>query len=272
MEAEEKETKNKLEEKPSVAVDGESLQILENNWEKVENLLKQTEGDFKELSLELSKIVHNIVDIIGPLSKLNDIENAACEFCNKSNLFNRIYNWTGQHRECLRLMAEQQLQIYNNLIKNASTNLLLCEKVIVPLLLLLMSLKPTEKRKVPSSMQKLYVDILYCISERITSTELLDVLSKDLFTEEGFKIPKFTFFELLILYTHEIGESGDLARNAILFCIHISSSHQLFQKYITEESAVSVVRQLLFFYESYVIAMKNYSLIQSIMCLVLALR
>jgi len=242
MEAEEKETQNNFEEKPFV--DKESLQNLEKNWQNVENLLKRTQGDFKELSLELSSIVHEIVDIIGPLSKLKDFENDVCKFCNKNNLFNRIYNWTGQHRECLRLMAEQQLQIYNKLVKNASTNLLMCEKVIIPLLLLLMSLKPAEKRKVPPTMQKLYVNILYCISERITSIEFLDLLSKDLFTEENFKIPKFTFFELLILYTHEIGESGDLTRKAILFCIQSSSSHQLFQKYITEESAVSVVSKI----------------------------
>jgi Retinoic acid induced 16-like protein. len=242
MEAEEKETQNSFEEKPFV--DKESLQNLEKNWQNVENLLKRTQGDFKELSLELSSIVHEIVDIIGPLSKLKDFENDVCKFCNKNNLFNRIYNWTGQHRECLRLMAEQQLQIYNKLVKNASTNLLMCEKVIIPLLLLLMSLKPAEKRKVPPTMQKLYVNILYCISERITSIEFLDLLSKDLFTEENFKIPKFTFFELLILYTHEIGESGDLTRKAILFCIQSSSSHQLFQKYITEESAVSVVSKI----------------------------
>ena len=247
MEAEEKEIGVKAEEEKPAAPIPEILQTLDVSLAEIEALLNRQEGNFKEIATDLSKHVHEIVDVIVTLSNEKEHENAICQFCKKNNIFNRIYNWTGQHRECLRVMAHQQLQFFNKMVQNASITLLMSNDIIVPLLLLMMSLKPTEKRKVPTDIEKLYVNILYHTSQRITSKEFLDLLGEDMFTPEGFKIPKFTFFELLILYSHHSGVNGDLARKALLFCIQSSTSHEAFQKYITEESALSVVSIYSFF-------------------------
>ena len=232
------------EEKPLVNKD-ESIRKLNENWNQIDDILKIEEGDIKEIANTLSAFFHELVDILVNLSNDKDYENIACGFCKENHLFNKIYNWTGQHRECLRVMAHQQLLIYKKILEHSSLTLLSCNEVLFPLLLLLMSLKPTDKRKVPSDIERLYITILYHVAQRICSLELLDLLSQDLFTPDGFKIPKFTFFELLTLYTHHPGENGDLARQATLDSIKISERHEAFQRYIIEESSVSVVSIIL---------------------------
>lgn len=233
--------KNNLhEEKPQASKD-ELVSRLDEVWANVNDILETKEGNFKEIANRLSNFLHDLVDILVNLSNDKDNVQIACSFCKDNHLFNKIYNWTGQHRECLRVMAHQQLLIYKKILEYSSLGLLSCNEVLFPLLLLLMSLKPTDKRKVPSDIEKLYITILYNVSQRILCLDFLDLLSQDLFTPDGFKIPKFTFFELLTLYTHHPGENGDLARKAILDSMKISEQHKDFQKYIIEESSVSVV-------------------------------
>ena len=233
-------TNNLQEEKPLVSKD-ESVSKINEVWTQINDILETKEGNFKEIANCLSNFLHELVDNLVNLSNDKDYEKVACCFCKENHLFNKIYNWTGQHRECLRLMAHQQLLLYKKILEYSSVGLLSCNEVLFPLLLLLMSLKPTDKRKVPSDIEKLYITILHHLSQRISCLDFLDLLSRDLFTPDGFKIPKFTFFELLTLYTHHPGDNGDLARKAILDSIKISEEHQAFQKYITEESSVSVV-------------------------------
>ena len=229
-----------VEEKPVLNKD-DLVKRLDKSWDQISDILQTEEGNFKELAKTLAEILHDLVANLVNLSNDKDLEQSACKFCKETHIFNKIYNWTGQHRECLRIMAHQQLLIYKKILEDSSIGLLSCNEVLFPLLLLLMSLKPTDKRKVPSDIETLYISILYHLAKRISSLDFLDLLSQDLFTPDGFKIPKFTFFELLTLYTHHPGDNGSLARKATLDSIKVSEHHEAFQKYIIEESSVSVV-------------------------------
>lgn len=220
---------------------------LNDLWMRVSTLITCKEGDFKNISEQLAKLLQQITELlIGASHRGVEYEKISCEFCQKNNTFYKIYNWTGEHRECLKYMALQQLQYFNEIIQTCGMSLLTCHEVIIPMMLLLMSLKPSDKRKVPPDIEKLYVNILQCISQKISCKEFLDLLSEDLFTNEGFKIPKFTFFELLISYIHSAGENGVLARKGIMNCIVVAQNLPSFQKYISEESAACVVSR--FFY------------------------
>lgn len=246
------------EKRPRVQNDnvGEEKEVsLENLFEHLEEIRKQIdeflaqkEGDFKQISANISKLVHRATDLLILASNGSaEFQSISCEFCEKNNMYYNIYNWTGQHRECLRFMAHEQLQYFNRIIRDSGVSLLTCTDVVIPMLLLLMSLKPSDKRKVPPDIEKLYVSILHCMSQRILLQKYLDLMSEDLYTNEGFKIPKFTFFELLVFYTHHPGENGQLARQGILDCINTSKELVSFQKYISEESAACVVYLYLFF-------------------------
>ena len=59
--------------------------------------------------------------------------------------------------------------------------------------------------------------------------------------EDGFKINKYTFFELLILYTHNAGEAGNIARAGMLSCVRVSLKNKELSSYITEESSGCIV-------------------------------
>lgn len=222
---------------------------LEEICKQIDDILSQKEGDFKQISADLARLVHKTTDLLILASNGNvEHEEISCKFCQKNNTFYKVYNWTGQHRECLRFMAHEQLHYFNRIIKDSGISLLTCTDVVVPMMLLLMSLKPSDKRKVPPDIEKLYVSILHCISQRISSQKFLDLLSDDLFTNEGFKIPKFTFFELLVSYTHHPGENGQLARQGILDCINRSKELPSFQNYISEQSAACVVCLIYFLF------------------------
>ena len=218
-------------------------QQLDSLWLKVELIIDDESGSDKEKALSLTEVVPKVTNFLVATSTNKKLANVACTFCEKYEPFYKIYNWTGKHRGCLKQMACEQLRYFAEIVSTGGVCLLTSKHVIVPLYLLLLSLQPKEKRKVPVDIELLFINILYYISEKIEDTSVLDVLSVDLFTEDGFKINKFTFFELLILYTHHPGEAGNIARKGILKCVQVSVQHQTFSHYISHESSGCIVSQ-----------------------------
>ncbi|XP_002163723.3 FHIP family protein v1g243165 isoform X1 [Hydra vulgaris] len=190
----------------------------------------------------ISKMVIQISTILVENSTHEEMESVLLNFCKQNDIFNKIYRWTGLNRKYLKPMASLQLSCYNTLIQKASGKLLACKQVMIPLLLLMLSLKPTDTRRTPHEVEFLYVNILYNISQRISNTYLLDLLSHDLYTpNEDFKIPRFTFFELLLFYTHKPGEIGDLARLAILTCLKFSIRNDPLNEFICHQTVACAI-------------------------------
>ena len=223
----------------------EVVRQLDELWKQANSILtsETDEIDNSERAKKLSEAVHKITDILIEASTQSELVNVACEFCLKNDIYIKVYRWTGEHRGCLKLMAYQQLKYFNSLLELADISLLMLKAVLIPLMLLLLSLKPTDKRKIPPDISLLYVKILYYISKRISNNDFLDLLAADIYTDEGFRIPKFTFFELLILYTHYTGEVGQHTRESILSCFKVSNHHVDFEQYISQQSAGCVVSE-----------------------------
>lgn len=217
---------------------------LEHVWRQIEELLNDITKNSKEIAAEISNLADSFADILINVS-IHEKEDA-CSFCQKNNPFNKLYHWTGQHRDCLRLLASKQLKYFFALVSKADVDLLCCKEVHVPLLLLLLSLKPTEKRKVPPDIELLYCQILHQISLRVKSSAFLEKLAQDIYTHEGFLIRKFTFFEILVNYIHRTTHVGDLARDGILSCIATARNHESFERFITQSSlcVVSIINSL----------------------------
>jgi len=219
-------------------------QQLDNLWAKIETIINnepEVSGDDKNKATELTEEMTKVTTFLIAASKNEHLVNVACVFCQRNKPFYKIYNWTGKHRTCLKQMATEQLRYFQAIVANASTGLLTSKHVMVPLYLLLLSLQPKEKRKVPLEIELLFINILYHLSQKIEDITVLAMLSKDLFTEDGFKINKYTFFELLILYTHNAGEAGNIAREGILSCVRNSRNNKEFSEYISEESSGCII-------------------------------
>ena len=213
-------------------------------WNLIFVLLDDTKAVFKtikERAWKLKIAVNDLVSNLIELSLMDEAEKLCSQFCKKTDMFQQLYNWTGQHRQVLKIMSYEQLIYLNNIVSMAGTSLITTKEFVIPMMLLLLSLKPTEKRKVPPDLDTLYVKLLYSISQRISDKHFLDLLAHDNYTSEGFKIPQFTFFELLLLYVHRSCGNGDLARDGILLCIKASKNDDKFLKYIADISSGCVV-------------------------------
>ena len=218
-------------------------QNLDMLWEKIELIINNEGGDDKQKALDLTEEISKVTTFLIAASKNEKLVNVACVFCEKYQPFYKIYNWTGKHRACLKQMACEQLRYFKEIVSCGGVGLLTSKHVIIPLYLLLLSLQPKEKRKVPLDIELLFINILYYLSHIIENVAVLDMLSTDLYTDDGFKINKFTFFELLILYIHNPGEAGNIARKGILSCVKVSLAHQEFSQYISQESSGCIVSE-----------------------------
>ena len=228
----------------STLTNEEKLKLeVEDLWNKCESLLN-TEYELLDSSKveTISNTVLQISTFMIENSTSDEMEMVLCSFCKEKDIFNKIYRWTGLNRKYLKQMAFVQLTSFNALVQKAGRKLLGCKQVMIPLLLLMLSLKPTDTRRIPPEVEFLYVNILYNISQRISNTYLLDLLSHDLYTpNEDFKISRFTFFELLLFYTHKPGEVGEMARLAILSCLKFAITNDPLNEFICHQTAACAV-------------------------------
>lgn len=226
----------------NLQIELDATKELDNLWTEASRILHGNSEHGGNKAEEISNIMHKVTGLLIRTSLERRDEEISCTFCQRNNPYNKVYSWTGQHREYLKQMACEQLRYFEQIVSEAGFSFLTCKGVLIPLMLLLLSLKPTDKRKIPPDIELLYVNILYHISRRISSNEqFLKLLAMDLYTEEGFKIPRFTFFELLILYTHKAGTVGSLARDGILCCIKATCADAGINQYLSQESAGCVI-------------------------------
>jgi len=213
---------------------------LQSVWVKLEEELNSQNESTLNVAENISKYITEITEILINSSNEKQLEDIACAFCIENNPYYRIYSWTGQHRECLKVLASKQLEYFHQLVWKANVKLLSCREIYVPLFLLLLSLKPSDKRKVPPDIEILYSKILYNISLKIIDNNFLDILGKDINVNESFIIPKFTFFDLLMNYTHHAIPAGQYARDGILSCIKLSKTNAQLEEYISQ-SCIGVI-------------------------------
>lgn len=216
---------------------------LDSLWSKIDDILTNDAGggDDLEKASTLSEEINKITSFLIAASKKENLVNVACVFCEKYQPFYKIYNWTGKHRACLKQMACEQLRYFKEIVYSGGIGLITSKHIMIPLYLLLLSLQPKEKRKVPLDIELLFINILYYLSQKIENPVVLSMLSSDLYTDDGFKINKYTFFELLILYTHNPGEAGNIARQGILACVKVALNNKDFSQYISQESSGCIV-------------------------------
>ena len=162
-------------------------QQLDNLWAKIEIIINRETANSdpsedKQKASELTEEMTKVTTFLIAASKNEHLVNVACVFCERNKPFFKIYNWTGKHRACLKQMATEQLRYFKEIVANSNVGLLTSKHVIIPLYLLLLSLQPKEKRKVPLEIELLFINILYHLSQKIEDPVVLDMLSKDLYT------------------------------------------------------------------------------------------
>ena len=141
-------------------------QQLDNLWAKIEIIINKETGpdggpEDKQKAADLTEEMTKVTTFLIAASKNEHLVNVACVFCERNKPFYKIYNWTGKHRACLKQMATEQLRYFKEIVANSSVGLLTSKHVMVPLYLLLLSLQPKEKRKVPPEIELLFINILY---------------------------------------------------------------------------------------------------------------
>ena len=214
-------------------------------WNKIESIVEQEKvliaNDHNKIK-NLCRYLHEIVSLLTEETcQDNNNPAEAVQFCLGKNAFWKIYNWTSENKELIRELTNEQLKLYNNILSFGSSHLVRNRKIVEPLLLILLALRPNDRKRLPAELEISFFTLLKSLSLRLTDETFMDLFSKDILTEHGFKIPKFVFIDLLISQVHRDGEIGDLARESLQLCIQISVSNMNFGEYLVQESNCCVV-------------------------------
>eukprot|EP00794_Sanderia_malayensis_P006996 gene6996-7781_t len=211
--------------------------------EFIENIMKNKHSEKMNNNAEIKNILEKLTQLISNLlekswedSGRSSSTNNCLKIFFERDILNEVYNWIAGNKELMRGMTNELLQLYNNILSIGSDSFIRNTRFVQPLLLLLLALRPNEKKRMPHEMELSYVHVLSSLTNRLLDEQFLEQFQKVLITKQGYKLPKYAFVNLLMFYVHEEGAVGNLARDSLIICMQISASNSNLGEFIARES------------------------------------
>ena len=168
------------------------------------------------------------------------------EMFSEHDIFSQVFNWIADNKELMRIMTSELLAIFNNVLCIGSDCFIRKRAFSEPLMLLLLALRPNEKKRMPPDLELKYVQVLNSLCLRLVDEQFVKQFDDTLLTKQGYKIPRYSFINILMSYIHENNELGNYARDSLIICLQVSVSNERLGKYIAYESDCCNVSQILF--------------------------
>ena len=166
-----------------------------------------------------------------------DIQNETCmRIFTEHDILSQIFNWIAGKKELMKSMTVELLLIYDNILSIASDSFLRGREFIEPLMLLLLALRPNEKKRIPHEMELKYIRLINNLCLRLIDDQFLKKFESVLISKQGYKLPRYGFLNLLMSFVHENSQVGNFARDSLIICMQVSASNSEFGKYIAYES------------------------------------
>jgi len=190
------------------------------------------EGKVEVVSHRLTELVSDLLE-----KSWNQNEDAAAlQLFEKHDILNQLFTWIVENKDLMKAMTSELLKIFENILSIGSDNFIRKRAFVEPLMLLLLALQPNEKKRVPPDLEMKYVQLLSNLCIRLADEQFLEQFSQSGLSKQGYKIPKYSFINILMSYIHENNEIGDYARDSLIVCLQISASNEKLGKYIAYES------------------------------------
>ena len=163
-------------------------------------------------------------------------DDACIELFTEHDILNQVFAWIVDNKSLMKAMTSELLTIFINVLSLGNDHLIRKQAFNEPLMLLLLALRPTEKKRVPPDLEMKYIEVLKNLCLRLADEQFLDHFDDSLLSKQGYRIPRYGFINILMSYVHENNEIGNNARDSLLACLQISASNEKLGKYIAHES------------------------------------
>ena len=163
-------------------------------------------------------------------------DDACIELFTQHDILNQVFTWITENKELMKAMTSELLTIFGTVLSIGNDYFIRKKEFVEPLMLLLLALKPNEKKRVPLDMEMNYIQVLNKLCVRLADTQFLERFDESVLSRQGYKIPRYSFVNVLMAYVHENNEMGNYARDSLLVCLQISASNEKLGKYIAYES------------------------------------
>lgn len=200
---------------------------------------ESTQYKAKTVSRKLNELTSSLLE---DTWKHNQDDKAVDAF-SEHDIFNQVFNWITQSKELMKEMTPELMTIYNNILSIGSDCFIRKKAFIEPLMLLLLALRPNEKKRMPFELEYQYIQLLNNLCLRLVDGHFLEKFDVSTLSKQGYKIPRYGFINLLMSYIHEDNELGSCARDSLIICLQVSALNRSFGKYIAFESDCCNVSQ-----------------------------
>lgn len=212
---------------------------LRDHIKDIENIICRTDinqnsmqGMVKTVSKKLSELITILLE-----NSWQDIQNETCmKIFIEHDIFSQVFNWIAGKKELMKSMTVELLLIYDNILSIANDSFIRKREFIEPLMLLLLALRPNEKKRMPHEMELKYIRLINNLCLRLIDDQFLQKFECVLVSKQGYKLPRYGFLNLLMSFVHENSQVGNFARDSLIICMQVSASNSEFGKYIAYES------------------------------------
>lgn len=163
-------------------------------------------------------------------------DDSCIELFTQHDIFSQVFAWIAGNKDLMKAMTSELLTIFINVLSLGNDHFIRKQEFIEPLMLLLLALRPTEKKRVPPDLEMQYIKVLNNLCVRLADEQFLEHFDDSWLSKQGYRIPRYSFINILMSYVHENNEIGNYARDSLLVCLQISTSNEKLGKYIAYES------------------------------------
>ena len=212
---------------------------LQDLIKDIENIICRkdvNQNSVQEMVKTVSKKLSALMTILLENSWQN-IQNETCiRIFTEHDILSQVFNWIAGKKELMKSMTVELLLIYDNILSIASDSFIRGREFIEPLMLLLLALRPNEKKRMPHEMELKYIRLINNLCLRLIDDQFLKKFESVLISKQGYKLPRYGFLNLLMSFVHENSQVGNFARDSLIICMQVSASNSEFGKYIAYES------------------------------------
>ena len=185
----------------------------------------------KIVSVKLTELVTNLVE-----STWKDSHDESIKVFSEHDIISQVFNWIASDKELMKAMTLELLSIFENILSVGSDTLIRIREIVEPLMLLLLALRPNDRKKMPFEMEYKYIQLINNLCLRLVDDQFLNKFDTSQLSKHGYKIPRYGFLNILISYIYDNNQMGNYARDSLVICLQVSASKESFRNYITYES------------------------------------
>ena len=219
------------------------LEVFQNHWKQALLIISRDRNGNSQKGLtcttdELEAVLQNfeqMITLLGSEEGLDEngqgMPGPILHYLLEEKIFDRFCDWCLMHSEHGDKLKEEQLRMFEQLISQSHQLLLIHKAIIQPLLKLLSLCSDSAKSQAIENRLVLVLhQLCVCISQETV------ILESFFNTSANHGPARFLIFSLLIPYIHREGKVGQLARDALLLIMTLSSKYPHIGLYIAENS------------------------------------